>query len=110
LNHIIFFSYRNSINCIEDLSNEIFYEISDYLDGYDVYKAFSNLNNPFENLLIKSSLLMKIQISSTSEFDYHYKELINLNKHHILSFHFNNELILGTIMQASIIKSFDHLE
>ncbi|CAF1459979.1 unnamed protein product [Rotaria sordida] len=95
-------SNEKSINCIEDLSNEIFYEIFDYLDGYDVYNAFSNLNNSFENLLIKSSLLMKIQISSTSEFDYHYKELINLNKHHILSFHFNNELILGTIMQSSL--------
>ncbi|CAF3936552.1 unnamed protein product [Rotaria sp. Silwood1] len=102
-------SNEKSINCIEDLSNEIFYEIFDYLNGYDVYKAFSNFNNPFENLLIKSSLLMKIQISSTSEFDYHYKELINLNKRHILSFHFNNELILGTIMQSIFLFYLQYL-
>ncbi|CAF5036102.1 unnamed protein product [Rotaria sp. Silwood1] len=97
-------------NCIENLSNGIFYQIFDYLDGYDIYKAFSNLNNRFENLLIDPSFLMKIQISSTSEFDYHYKQFINLNKHHILSFHFNNESIQNEIMKPCIIESFDHLE
>jgi hypothetical protein len=27
----------------------MFYEIFDYLDGYDIYQAFSNLNIHFEN-------------------------------------------------------------
>ncbi|CAF3308625.1 unnamed protein product [Rotaria sp. Silwood2] len=97
-------------NCIENLSNGFFYQIFDYLDGYDIYKAFSNLNNRFENLLIDPSFLMKIQISSTSEIDYHYKQFIILNKHHILSFHFNNESIQNEIMKPCIIESFDHLE
>ncbi len=35
----------------ENLSNELFYEIFDYLDGYDIYKSFSNLNSHFNNLL-----------------------------------------------------------
>ncbi|UJR23400.1 hypothetical protein I4U23_026408 [Adineta vaga] len=97
-------------NCIENLSKGIFYQIFDYLDGYDIYHAFSNLNNLFENLLNDPSFLMKIQISSTFEFDYHYKQFINLNKHRILSFHFNNESIQKEIMKPRIIESFDHLE
>ena len=43
---------------IENFSNEIFYEIFDYLDGYDIYKAFSNLNNRFENLLINPFIVL----------------------------------------------------
>ncbi|CAF1548673.1 unnamed protein product, partial [Rotaria sordida] len=43
-----------SIDLIEQLSNEIFY----YLLCQDIYKAFSNLNNRFKNLLSNSSYLL----------------------------------------------------
>ena len=36
---------------IEDLSNEFFYEIFDYLDGSEIYQAFANLNHRFDQLL-----------------------------------------------------------
>jgi hypothetical protein len=53
---------------------------------------------------------MKIQFSSISEFDDHYKQFINSNKRHIISLYFNNESILGTIIKSGIITSFEHLE
>ena len=50
-----------SIASIENLSNEIFYEIFDYFDGCDIYQAFSNLNYRFQQLIHSPSLLFKIE-------------------------------------------------
>ncbi|CAF4675745.1 unnamed protein product, partial [Rotaria sp. Silwood2] len=38
------------------------YGIFDYLDGYDIYKAFSYLNQRFQKLLSSSSLLLKVTL------------------------------------------------
>ncbi|CAF3982612.1 unnamed protein product [Rotaria sordida] len=51
----------------EDLANEILYEIFDYLDVYDIYKGFYNLNNRFQNLAINSNVFTKINISTISK-------------------------------------------
>ncbi|CAF1452622.1 unnamed protein product [Rotaria sordida] len=48
--------------CLEELANEILYEIFEYLDGYDIYKGFYKLNNRFQNLSINSNILTKINI------------------------------------------------
>jgi hypothetical protein len=93
------------INCIENLSNEIFYEIFDYLDGYDIYRAFSNLNIRLENILMSSSLFMKIKISSETIFDSRYEQFLKSNKHHIISFDFDSESNLIEFMNSFIIDS-----
>jgi hypothetical protein len=49
-----------SINGIENLSNEMFYEIFDYLDGCQIYQSFSKLNYRFYQLLNSSSLRLKL--------------------------------------------------
>ncbi|CAF4566663.1 unnamed protein product, partial [Rotaria sp. Silwood2] len=54
--------FDRSITYMENLSNEFFYEIFDYLDGYDIYKAFSYLNQRFQKLLSSSSLLLKVTL------------------------------------------------
>jgi len=87
-----------TISCIEHLSNEIFYEIFDYLDGYDIYQAFSNLNIRLENLLINSSLSMKIEISSNTILDSSYERFLKLNQHHIISFDFDSKSNLDESM------------
>jgi hypothetical protein len=61
------FRSKLSINCIENLSNELFYEIFDYLDGIHIYQALSNLNHHFQQLLNSSFLLFKITYSSLGE-------------------------------------------
>jgi hypothetical protein len=79
---------------IENLSNEIFYEIFDYLDGYDIYKSFSNLNIRLDNLLVNSSFHMKIDCSSTTTIDRHYEQFIRSNKHNIISFYFDDQVVI----------------
>ena len=58
---------HQSITCLEDLSNEMFYEIFDYLEGGDLYQAFSNLNYCFHQLLHSPSLRWKIEIRRSSQ-------------------------------------------
>ncbi|CAF1241273.1 unnamed protein product [Rotaria sp. Silwood1] len=78
-------TFRNqSITSIEDLSNEIFYEVFDYFDGGEIVKTFSKLNFRFEQLLYSSSILIKIHV-----FLFYYEEMIN--KDHELEI-FSNKL------------------
>ena len=43
---------------VEDLSNELFYEIFPHLDGFDLYEAFAGLNSRFECVLTDQILRM----------------------------------------------------
>jgi hypothetical protein len=90
---------------IEDLSNEIFYEIFDYLDGCDIYRTFSNLNYRFSKLVNSSSLLFKIEFHHST--DKNSKEIILYNKSQILSIHYLSSLM---ILSLNIDSSFNHLE
>ncbi|CAF0779165.1 unnamed protein product [Rotaria sordida] len=58
---------KKLMDCFENLSNELFYEIFDYLEGCDLFKAFSNLNNRFQVLLTSSSLRLKIDLRYREE-------------------------------------------
>jgi len=90
------------------LSNELFYEIFDYLDGYHIYRAFSKLNQRFQQLLNSSSLLFKIHFHSTwnKTLINNYKQIIQLYSHKILSLNF--ELPLRS--SIFIDSSFNHLK
>jgi hypothetical protein len=70
----IFIVIDQSINTLEDLSNEIFHEIFDYFDGGEMVKIFSNLNSRFEQLVCASSVLIK-----THFYLFHYEEMMNMN-------------------------------
>src|SRR6202044_1665767 len=101
-----------SITSIEDLSNEFFYEIFDYLDGCNIYQAFSNLNYRFQELLNSSSLLLKINFHrSTSKeiFMNNYKQIILLNKNQIVSIHLSlSAHNIRIISLLNIDSSFIH--
>ena len=86
---------------MEDLSNEVFYEVVDYLDGRDFYQAFVNLNSRFDQLLHSPSLRWKIEIrSSQSEtFLEKYEQMIRLHKHQIYS------IIMGLYSKSEEILS-----
>ncbi|CAF3773086.1 unnamed protein product [Rotaria sordida] len=101
-----------SINSIENLSDELFYEIFDYLNGCEIYNAFSNLNYRFQRLTNSSSLLLKLNYSHSKEiFMNNYQQVLHLNKDQIFSIHLwlsqNTNQIISSL---NIDSSFIHLE
>ena len=96
---------------MENLSNELFYEIFDYLNGIDIHNAFLNLNHRFQQLLNSSFLLYKIQLDSPSDEFYTNinKQIIFPNRHQIFSIHslltqLNDEIILSYNIDSSFIR------
>jgi hypothetical protein len=83
-----------SIISIENLSNELFYQIFDYLDGIDVYRAFSNLNHRFQQLLNLSHLRYKLHFyPKSNDFDLcisMYKKFMIAHRHQIYAFFLDN--------------------
>jgi hypothetical protein len=101
------------MNCIERLSNEIFYEIFEYLDGCDMFNAFSNLNIRFQNLLNHSSLRLKINIDfkSASQFQDHCSQFIVSNEHRIVSLRLLDAYYINPFLQLCNLNStFSRLE
>ncbi|CAF3760278.1 unnamed protein product, partial [Adineta steineri] len=102
---------KGELNSIENLSNEIFYEIFDYLDGLDICIAFSNLNYRFQQLLICSSFRYKINFDFSTKrekFLNNYKQI----QHQIYSVSF---IIPKTSMNELLISfqidcSFNNLQ
>ncbi|CAF4937477.1 unnamed protein product [Rotaria sp. Silwood1] len=119
-------------SCLEDLANEIFYEIYEYLNMHHIYKGFFNLNKRFQNLIINSNFLHKINISivSKTDFDDYYKNILIPYKHRINLLRLSNpftikiifspvrkilqfinleKLILNNIQMKYLDKIFDYL-
>ncbi|CAF1179663.1 unnamed protein product [Rotaria sordida] len=101
-----------SINSIENLCDELFYEIFDYLNGCELYYAFSNLNSRFQQLINSSSLLLKLKLiySRTQEiFMNNYQQVLCFNKNQILSIHLwlsenTNQIISLLNIDSSFIR------
>ncbi|CAF1450374.1 unnamed protein product [Adineta ricciae] len=102
----------NLITRFENLSNEIYYEIFDYLDGCSIHKAFSNLNRRFQQLLTSPVYNLKISIedNSTTSVEYFCTNVILPNKHRIISIHLWNTYSIQHFFQhCSIDLSFFRL-
>ncbi|CAF4217519.1 unnamed protein product, partial [Adineta steineri] len=76
-----------SITQFEDLSNELIYEIFDYIDYCLIYEIFVNLNLRFHSLFYESNLPLKVNFPLTSKtiFQYRCKYIINSNIKRIIS-------------------------
>lgn len=98
----------------ENLANETIYEIFEYLDHYDTYHSFSHLNHRFKNLIIKSNLLIQINISSSiakTVFINYYNKLIVPHRHRINYLHSSNPFVIDMIfMQSCILFQFTQLK
>ncbi|CAF3820229.1 unnamed protein product [Rotaria sordida] len=102
-----------SFTQIEDLSNEIFFEIFDYIEYNDLFNAFLNLNNRFQNLLNYPFLRLKLHIDHQPEFavQKYYTEFVIPNKYRIVSLYLHDQLDI--ISQSSLDNnnsSFSRLE
>ncbi|CAF4101967.1 unnamed protein product, partial [Adineta steineri] len=97
---------KQIINHIENLSNEIFYEIFDYLDGCDIYHSFSNLNIRFQDLITHSTFYLKVQFSSESQSNLTIKDQSIIFKH-ISTFQFVDlHFYLKTLPRLSSLQIF----
>ncbi len=73
--HLLYFSATTISKKLgsrfENLPNEIIYELFEYIDTYDIYHGFFNLNERFKNLLMNSNVHIRINNStmSKSKFD-----------------------------------------
>ncbi|CAF1152145.1 unnamed protein product [Adineta steineri] len=76
-----------SITQFEDLSNELIYEIFDYIDYCLIYEIFVKLNLRLHSLFYESNLSLKINFPLTSKsiFQYRCKYIINSNIKRIIS-------------------------
>jgi hypothetical protein len=101
------------ITHIEDLSNDVMYEIFEYLDCFHVYQAFFDLNIRFQKLLTHSNLPIKINILSMSKsnFQRYYTHIILPYQHRISSLCITNLLSFDLdISTHRILSIFNRLE
>ncbi|CAF4393441.1 unnamed protein product [Rotaria sp. Silwood2] len=98
---------------IEDLANEVFYEIFEYLDYFQSYEIFSNLNKRFQDLFINSTCPIKINLGSISKstFESYFQNIILPHQHRIRSLHLSNSFIIDFfLLSVSLIRKLTHLQ
>ncbi|CAF4047970.1 unnamed protein product [Rotaria sordida] len=99
-----------SITTIEDFSNELFFQIFDYLDGCEIYYGFMDLNKRFQQLLNSSLLLFKINFDNKFFMNI-CKQIMTLNKHQIFSINSCKPLSMNRFFSSfSFDSSFKQLE
>lgn len=106
---------NRSITSFENLSNELFYEIFDYLDGIHLHQAFSNLNQHFQRLITAPFLLLKIDAYRSfrkDQFFKNWKQIIESHRHQIYSLRLDESLQGEQLFPSlsSLDSSFNHLQ
>jgi hypothetical protein len=78
ISSILLVTKGESMTVFEDLSNELIYEIFEYIDFHHAFQGFYDLKERFQNLFIHSNLPIKISISSISKSTFHryFKDII----------------------------------
>ncbi|CAF1559813.1 unnamed protein product, partial [Rotaria sordida] len=97
----------------QDLSNEVLCDVFEYLDMYDIYQGFFNLNNRFYCLLINSCLPLKINGSniSKSKLRSYHNDIIIPNQHRINIIRLSNPCIIDIFFSPEhFIVQFIRLE
>ncbi|CAF0998854.1 unnamed protein product [Rotaria sordida] len=86
----------------ENLPNETFYEIFEYLEYNDIYHGFFYLNKRFQNLLINLNIPFQINLSTISklQFDLYNKNVFQPNKHQIKILRLSNPFTIDMIFSS----------
>ena len=101
------------VTIFEDLSNEIMYEVFEFLDCYEAYEAFFDLNMRFRNLFIHSPIPFNLNLSDLSKrnFDHYFQFIIKANDDHIKSLYISNPFYTEYFLSLlSINSSFIRLQ
>ncbi|CAF1290317.1 unnamed protein product [Adineta steineri] len=106
-------SSKQNFTRFEDLSNEIIYEIFEFLDAFHSYQAFNNLNIRFRNFVTYSNLPLKINISSITRINFrdYYTNFIIPSQDRITSLYITNRFSYDLdISLHRILTKFIRLE
>jgi hypothetical protein len=98
---------------LENLPNEIIYEIFKYLDAYNIYEGFFNLNKRFKKLLTDPDLRIQINISNTTKLDFErlYIRIILPHRRRIKNLRLSNPFTVDIVFSPPhLITEFSQLE
>ncbi|CAF3977440.1 unnamed protein product [Rotaria sp. Silwood1] len=100
------------ISTFEELSNELIYEVFEYLDLHYAFQAFYDLNQRFQNLFLYPNLPIKINISSISKSTFHYylTDIIIPHADRIKSFRLSNPFVADMSLLLPAMTNLTRLE
>ncbi|CAF1644744.1 unnamed protein product, partial [Didymodactylos carnosus] len=84
--------------CLENISNELFVEICDYLDVYDIYYSFYNLNLRMNQIINSLNVHVNLHYSSKQRFDYCCKFILPYLYNSLVYLTLSNEETIGQIL------------
>lgn len=106
-----------NVNCtsLNDLSNDLLFEIFDYLSYDDILLSFSNLNNCFEQVI--SNYPHCIDLGYHKEYPNHIRSLkVSANNHLLLLFSFEycqliclRAIILGNLKPQEVLNVLNYI-
>ncbi|CAF1233529.1 unnamed protein product [Rotaria sp. Silwood1] len=98
---------KENITTLENLSNELIYEIFEFLNNHHAFQAFYDLNQRFQNLFLNSNLLIKINISSIpkSKLQHYLTHIIKPYAYRIELFRLSNPFIDPCLLLLLIMKN-----
>ncbi len=92
------------------MCNELFLEIFNYLDGCEIYNAFTGLNHRFQQLFNSPLVLLKINLDNKLFMDI-CKPMMLFNKQQIYSIESHTSLSMDQFLSScSFDSSFNRLE
>ncbi|CAF4447443.1 unnamed protein product, partial [Rotaria socialis] len=96
----------------EDLSNELIYEIFNYLDSWEIYKTLVQLNIRFQHLFRSDIFRLKINLPSLAKRNFFLRceKLVKPNINRIVSLSLSNHCAIDSFFDLFSIDSFIHLE
>ncbi|CAF3950559.1 unnamed protein product [Rotaria sordida] len=97
---------------LEDLSNELIHEIFDYLDDWEIYELFFQMNIRFQLFFTSPNFRLKLNLPLTSKSMFHHRciHLIKPNVDRIISLSLSHYLTTNDFLNSFSIDSFIHLE
>lgn len=98
--------YRVYITKLQDLSNELFYEIFNYLDDMECFEIFLPLNKRFSSLLFASHRMLTLDLRDQpkSQMDTFYRDIVIPQRHRIQCLKLGDKQI-DTVLNISFINS-----
>ncbi|CAF3816504.1 unnamed protein product, partial [Rotaria sp. Silwood1] len=103
---------KENITTLENVSNELIYEIFEFLNYHYVFQAFYDLNQRFQNLFLNSNLPIKINISfiSNSKLQHYLTHIIKSYAYRIELFRLSNPFINLYLLLLPIMKNLIQLK